>query len=176
MPEPYEYKPPHGSYPPLHTYSVTIPFGSELIQREVKAENEQKAFRKVAMEIAQKTGLLPKVVFSRIVRKDCKIVLKANTFIMRACSVADSSCDIERIERLPHVETVQVSADSDENIKKYRVVLGPQATSLETREVTGYLQNLFGERLRSSNPALVTLDNSTREGVEVRVAVFQIPT
>jgi hypothetical protein len=194
--ESYEYKPPHGS-PPSKRYSpssnkpdwdVTIPLGSELIQRRVSAEDKTKAFKRVVMELSRGLNKQPATLFRQIYA-DKKYTVKpatatnmnptpSSTFIARAQSVVaytpSIAGDLERIDRLPLVESVRVYSKNGNEVV-YRATMPVGVKMHQVRELTGHIQNLFGARLLSSGPSQEKDDaGKTREIVEVRTSLLSL--
>lgn len=182
MADEYEYKPPHGGPPkklkltaPSVQWEVEVPYGSELIRRTVLADTERKAFNQVAAEIARLTNTQLSVVFSRIGSKyTVKRKAIQSSFLLRALSAidpVDDSLDLARIQRLPHVRTAFLRK-KEGDVSTIRAELEDGSSFVDAKEVTGYIQSLFGARLRSSG-------QFEEEGVyvvEVRVADVEIAT
>ena len=98
-----------------------------------------------------------------------------NFFIARAVNVKSSvESDLERIKRLPYIESAYLY-EKDGNACIYRAELKPGNNLSEAREVTGYIQNLFGARLLSSGQTEVRKDDGTKRSViEARVALLEL--
>ena len=176
MSDEYEYKPPHGGSPALPEWDVEVPWGSETIRKRVSAEDKRKALNKVAMQISRNVNLIPSKVFMRINQeKRYKVTPVRSSFLGRAIAVKSSvESDLERIERLPYVESVYLH-EKRGNACIYRAELVLGNTLAEAREVTGYIQNLFGARLLSSGQTEVRKDDGTKRSViEARVALLEL--
>lgn len=96
-----------------------------------------------------------------------------NPFLLRAKSVtADPESDIARISRLPYVSAAYIYEKNGAQITYY-AELSNGNTLAQTRELTGYIQNLFGARLLSSGQTQVLHDDrSTVNVVTIRVALL----
>jgi hypothetical protein len=182
MSEPYEYLPPHRPPPPtrfskekLLDWEVVIPWGSELITRKVSAVNKTKAFRKVVLQLSKDLNLEPSRMFQSIYKdKKYKVTQIHSRFLTRAASMGDPALDVTRMKRLPFVEDAYIYQRKGNEVT-YWVVLKAKNTLAQAREVTGYVQSLFGSRLLSSGQTQTTLDNGEKRSiVEARVSLLLI--
>lgn len=100
----------------------------------------------------------------------------SSTFIARAQSIAaytpSVSGDLDRIARLPLVESVRVYSKNGNEVV-YRATMPSGVKMHQVRELTGYIQNLFGARLLSSGPTQERGDKGVmRDVVEVRTSLL----
>lgn len=183
----YEYMRPHGTWKPspsskqpkpsgpLSRWQVEVPWGSEIITRTVSADGERKALNKVLVDLAKSVNLPMNTIFRRVNGEKKYTVTKLNsTFVSRAGSFATPASDLERIMRLPYVESA-ILYEKNGNTVTYRAMMKPGKSLVQNRELTGYIQNLFGPRLLSSGPTQMkdSLGNP-RGGVEVRVSLLTV--
>lgn len=96
----------------------------------------------------------------------------SNQFLVRAAYSPTTKSDLDRILRLPYVESAYVY-EKRGNAVVYYVELKPKNTMVETRELTGYIQNMFGARLLSSGQTQIKKpDGTVRSVVEARVSML----
>lgn len=191
----YEYMPPHGKpvppksrpqaqpkpTPSLRRWEVRLPLGSELIVKQVTAESSTKAFRKAVMELARTSNQSPSLLFRRLYGERLFEVKEIQTqptpsqssFLVRAYT-PNPKTDLDRISRLKLVDSARLYS-KDGNQVVYRATMPTGVTMAQVRELTGYIQNLFGARLLSSGPTQEKADDgSTKNVVEVRVSLLEL--
>lgn len=186
----YEYKPPHNAPklrpgpapskapPTLEQWDVSIPLGSELIQRRVSAVDKTKAFKRVVMELSRSLNQQPAMLFKRIYA-DKKYTVKPvlattnSSFLSRAAYLVSPPEDLKRIERLPLVESARVFKKTGSEVV-YRAVMPLRIQLHQIRELTGHLQNLFGDRLLSSGSVTEEVNGAMRNVVEVRISLLSL--
>lgn len=192
MPSTYEYLPPHGrptSKPaarkqtaPLTkvSWDVSIPWGPETIRKSVLAVDERKAFNIVVMEMSRNLNVPASRIFQRVNAEKKYTVTKtktdstSSTFASRAAGFATADLDIARIIRLPYVERA-ILYERNGNRNTYQVFLRKGNTLNQSRELTGYLQTLFGGRLLSSGQTQVSdKKGESRSVVELRVSMLEL--
>lgn len=184
--EPYEYLPPHlgpkkSTYKPDSSqpsksrkqWLVVLPYGSETIRREVWSESATKALNSVVMGLCKSLNLQPKIVFARIhAEKRYKVSPIQSSFMVRASSSRMDS-DLERIRKLPLVHSLQVTEKSTSKAT-YKVFLKQNNTLVDTRTLTGQLQNLFGGRLLFSSPSEESTPAGKFSTVTVGVSFLEV--
>lgn len=159
-------------------WEVVIPWGSETIRKTLLAEDKKKAFNKAVMQLASQLKLQPSAVFKRVYAERRYTVTQLNedkmksasSFMVRAHTPSIQG-DLDRIQRLKLVEQAYLY-EKNGSQASYRALLPKGNTLSQARELTGYLQNLFGARLLSSSPTQEVVNGETVSVIEVRVALM----